>query len=622
MSSAESVVRTRPDASLTEILDNLRDRAGKMEAKHLAELGRLPSDRRSSAANLLHYMAARQFDLRSLQLKLHHRGLSSLGRMEAYVMASLNSVAHALRKLNDDPPPAEYPVAIDFESGRERLAENTDRLFGDHEADREVRIMVTMPSEAADRPDLLRELVSAGMDVMRINCAKDDPRRWKQMIDHLRVAERQSGRSCRVLMDLAGPNPRTGPLQTGEVAFEIDPPRDSQGNVTDCSLVWVASSNIIPEEADAVVPLQGDLPDSFRAGDRIELSINDQESALLRIVDVEANGGWAECWEHCRVAVGSHVHLIRSGQTVGSDRVGELPRKFAERTFRVRPGDTLILAADENPGRPPEVDDDGALIGPGRISCTLPEVLQDVRVGDRVFYDDGRMQAVVEQASPDALRLKVREARKGAAKIKSGKGLNFPDTNIHVDSLTKQDITTLQFVAVHADLVGFSFVRTPADIDRMLVELDKLNARQLGLVLKIETRTAFENLPRLLISAMRCERLGVMVARGDMAAELGFERMSEVQEQILWLCEAAHTPVIWATEVLASLAKKGVPTRGDVTDAAMSGRAECVMLNKGKYIVRTVEFLADILGRMSEHQGKKFARLRPLKVCFDDNPSD
>jgi pyruvate kinase len=96
--------------------------------------------------------------------------------------------------------------------------------------------------------------------------------------------------------------------------------------------------------------------------------------------------------------------------------------------------------------------------------------------------------------------------------------------------------------------------------------------------------------------------------------------MSEVQEQILWLCEAAHTPVIWATEVLASLAKKGVPTRGDVTDAAMSGRAECVMLNKGEYIVRAVEFLADVLGRMGEHQVKKFARLRPLHVCFEKTP--
>jgi hypothetical protein len=77
-------------------------------------------------------------------------------------------------------------------------------------------------------------------------------------------------------------------------------------------------------------------------------------------------------------------------------------------------------------------------------------------------------------------------------------------------------------------------------------------------------------------------RFGVMIAHGDLAVECGFERMAEVQEEILWICEAAHTPVIWATQVLESLAKTGMPSRAEVTDAAMSERAECVMLNKGR----------------------------------------
>ena len=79
---------------------------------------------------------------------------------------------------------------------------------------------------------------------------------------------------------------------------------------------------------------------------------------------------------------------------------------------------------------------------------------------------------------------------------------------------------------------------------------------------------------------------GVMVARGDLGVELGFERMAEVQEEILWLAEAAHLPVIWATQVLETLTKTGTPTRGEVTDAAMSARAECVMLNKGPFVRR------------------------------------
>ncbi len=635
-SAAEAVHTDRAIASLIAFVDELRVRAVELETNRIVDLQRLSPRQRSSAANLLHYMATRQYDLRQLQLELHHRGLSSLGRMEAYTMASLSAVAHALRKLGGDARPnqsgeadrsnengsVEATAEIGFQDGRNRLAENTDRLFGVGDSRRDVRIMVTIPSEAADRPGLLDQLVAAGMDVMRINCAKDNPERWKRMIDHLRAAERRVGRSCRVLMDLAGPNPRTGPLQPAEVDIEIDPPTDSFGQVTDCSRVWVASSDVAPKEADAILPLQGDLPRQFRPGDRLELTCLDHKTPLLRIVDVEPSGGWAECWEPFRVAIGSEVRLNRSGQSVGRDRVAELPGKLTERSFRVRPDDPLILTGDGQPGRPPQRNDDGEIVQPGRVSCSLSEILADVRVGDRVFYDDGHMEAIVEQASPEALHLRVKAARKGAAKIKSGKGLNFPDTAIDLDSLTEEDVRTLEFIAPHADMVGFSFVRVPADVDRILAELERLDARQLGLVLKIETRTAFENLPELLIAGMRCERLGVMVARGDMAAELGFERMSEVQEQILWLCEAAHTPVIWATEVLASLAKKGVPTRGDVTDAAMSGRAECVMLNKGEYIVRAVEFLADVLGRMSEHQVKKFARLRPLHVCFEKTPGE
>jgi pyruvate kinase len=85
-----------------------------------------------------------------------------------------------------------------------------------------------------------------------------------------------------------------------------------------------------------------------------------------------------------------------------------------------------------------------------------------------------------------------------------------------------------------------------------------------------------------------------------------------VQEEILWMAEASHTPVIWATQVLENLAKGGIPSRAEITDAAMGERAECVMLNKGPYIVPAVHMLDDILRRMQAHQRKKSAMLRHL----------
>jgi pyruvate kinase len=103
-----------------------------------------------------------------------------------------------------------------------------------------------------------------------------------------------------------------------------------------------------------------------------------------------------------------------------------------------------------------------------------------------------------------------------------------------------------------------------------------------------------------------------MIARGDLAVELGSVRMAEIQEEILWICEAARVPVIWATQVLETLAKDGLINRPEITDAAMSVRAECVMLNKGPYIADAVRILQDILTHMDAHQYKKISRLRRL----------
>ena len=133
--------------------------------------------------------------------------------------------------------------------------------------------------------------------------------------------------------------------------------------------------------------------------------------------------------------------------------------------------------------------------------------------------------------------------------------------------------------------------------------------------MKIETRKAFENLPNLILTAMRTPSLGIMIARGDLAVECGYQRLAEIQEEILWICEAAHVPVIWATQVLESLAKKGIPSRSEITDAAMGERAECVMLNKGPYAVTAVRVFADILRRMQAHQEKKRSMLRQLRLA-------
>jgi pyruvate kinase len=139
----------------------------------------------------------------------------------------------------------------------------------------------------------------------------------------------------------------------------------------------------------------------------------------------------------------------------------------------------------------------------------------------------------------------------------------------------------------------------------------------LGIVLKIETIEAYKNLPSIILKAMENYPIGVMIARGDLAIEVGWNNIAIVQEEILRLCDAARIPDIWATQVLENLAKKGVPTRAEITDAAMAQRAECVMLNKGPYIEKAVKMLDKILCEMQLIHKDKIPLLPKLEFNED-----
>ncbi len=248
------------------------------------------------------------------------------------------------------------------------------------------------------------------------------------------------------------------------------------------------------------------------------------------------------------------------------------------------------------------------------LTCSLSAVFEAARPGQPILFDDGKIAGRIEANDGERIEVVVTHVPPRGARLRGEKGINLPETTLEVPSVTAYDLDCLSRLASRIDMVGMSFVRDPEDVLILEDHLHRLGAERLGIVLKIENRLAFERLPRMLLAGMRSPPIGVMVARGDLAVEVGYERLAEVQEEILWMCEAAHVPVIWATQVLESLATRGAPTRAEVTDAAMSGRAECVMLNKGPYVVTAVEFLSGVLERMAAHQVKKSSMLRRLRV--------
>jgi pyruvate kinase len=281
--------------------------------------------------------------------------------------------------------------------------------------------------------------------------------------------------------------------------------------------------------------------------------------------------------------------------------------------------DRLLIRADQELGCLPKYDVEGKLIAPAQIGCTLPEVFTAVCVGDSVWFDDGKIGGIVERKQSEGLLVRITHARPNGEKLRCDKGINFPDTQLELPALTPQDKEYLRFVVEHADIVALSFANCEEDVRELIAEIKQIGKGSPGIVLKIETRRGFENLPGMLLEAMRSSICGVMIARGDLAVECGYERLAEIQEEILWICEAAHVPVIWATQVLETLTRNGIPSRAEITDAAMGHRAECVMLNKGAHIVKALEVLNDILHRMDRHQDKKRAQMRGLKLATDFN---
>jgi len=285
-----------------------------------------------------------------------------------------------------------------------------------------------------------------------------------------------------------------------------------------------------------------------------------------------------------------------------------------EQYITLKPGDKLLLLKDNIEGRPAEYNEDGKIINPAYVSCTLPEIFADVKKDELIVFDDGKIEGHIEEVYSDKLVIEIDYSKETGEKLKADKGINLPESNLSVSGLTDKDKEDLRFVVKNADVVNFSFVNSADDVNQLFAELDKLNRKDIGIILKIETRKAFKNLPEILLAAMKRHPIGVMIARGDLAIELGWKNLARAQEELLSLCDAVHIPVVWATQVLETHAKKGRPSRAEVTDAALSERAECVMLNKGPHIVKTVKLLNEILLDTEQYQDKKSTLLPVLEM--------
>ena len=355
---------------------------------------------RKSALNLIHYLALRQQDVRTLQDELAALGLSSLGRTEAHVMSTLKAVLVALnhmagRKI-DLQAPSEFPG---FREGKSLLAAHTDALLGPVPKHRSVRIMVTMSSAAADDYPLVRDLVSHGMNCMRINCAHDSPEVWDRMVNHLERARKELGPPCRLLMDIAGPKLRTGAIEPGPWVVVWHPKRDSFGRVKEPARIWLEPaerSYSLPADADAALPVSAEWLAEVRSGERVHFKDARGKRRVLEVVGGSDKGRWARCIQTAYVTPGTV--LVRDDAGIDTRReaqVGDLPPR--ENGILLHKGDSLLLTREPIVGKGASIDSEGRTVSPAMISCTLPEIFPAVRAGENIWFDDGKIGGIVRE---------------------------------------------------------------------------------------------------------------------------------------------------------------------------------------------------------------------------------
>lgn len=594
---------------LIETLLTVRASALSLVSAHAARLGRIPAERLPSAQNLLHYIGLRQHDLVDIQDQLAECGLSSLGRAEAHVLATLDAV---LLRLGAKPPqPDAHSLGLSRHSSRDLLATHAAEALGQAHSDQRPRLMVTMPTEASHDRALVAELIDAGMDLARINCAHDGAAEWEAIAHNVREESMNAGRDVKIAFDLAGPKLRTGSLPAGRRVVKIKPERLDDGQVQrPASVRFVTPEPDREADETNTVPVGAELIHGAEPGDVVKLRDARRRKRTFVVTAVGSQWLEARCEKTTYFVSGGELRRARDGEVVATSIVGELPE--TETFIRLLRGDQARIQHGSAPGRAAELASDGSVVTPATISVELDAVFTSVEPGHRLLIDDGSIETVIDSVGDDFFDVSV--IRPHRKKLKGEKGINLPDTMLQAPALTEDDLAALDTIVPIADLISLSFVRSAGDIADARQALAERGRPDLPLGIKIETAASFSALPDLLLQGLAQPPLVVMIARGDLAIEVGFDRLAEVQEEVLWLCEAAHVPVIWATQVAESMAKEGVPTRAEVTDAAWASRAECVMLNKGQYIGDAVTFVDSVLQRMQRHQRKQTPLLGKLSV--------
>lgn len=548
-----------------------------------------------SLTNMYHYVSMRCLDITNLQDNLTKLGLSSLGRSQSHVMDTIEKAITILsNSLTKDTALVENDF-VTFDEAQELLLKNSE-LFGENKNHEfQTKIMITLPSEASTNKTLIEDLAKSGVNLFRINTAHDNPNAWSAMAETIKEINSNNKDKIKIYVDLAGPKIRTGKIKRVKSPIKIG---NKKAELKYLNLVSEEYSTK-PEDTDATgekIPATIAVHEEFlthaRESDFIEIVDINSKKRFIKVERVYKN--ICECSIEKRVIIDENsritIYKDKKKYTAHPKNIIEVPEEI-----RVFEDDEIIITDEDIIGQFDYEDDNGNYSA--IINCSDRDVLSHVKVNDEVFIDDGKIELIVTKKLSDSkVVAKVINAKENGVVIKEEKGINFPTSNLMLDAITDEDRDNLKTVVEFANIIGISFAQTKGDIEALKDELKKYK-KELAIVAKIETKLAIENLPEIL-SALSDIDSGIMIARGDLAIEVGFENLAYIQEEIFDLCASSHTPVIYATQILENKMKTNLPSRAEITDAAFGQRADCIMLNKGAFAIDTIKILTHILDKM------------------------
>jgi pyruvate kinase len=570
-------------------------------------------DENKSLQNVRAYVKLRSLDVREMQSNLTKIGLSSLGRAQSCVIDSINQDIVILSKLLNE----EYTQtsadkkALTFKEAQEVMIQKS-KIFGRLSENFKTKVMVTLPSEAKESPELIHELIAHGTSVFRINTAHDDALTWNTMAQIIKDENKKQDRNVKIYVDLAGPKNRTASIVKVFIPFKIGSWREPKRVEilpmrVPHAITRKGNKDKLGSDTEPVLVVSDALFELCKSS--VEIEIDDFERDRNQFYKLIQEDGKIFIHANKKITIFEDTTLqIAHDDTSTASALYSM--ELLPQEIRLFRGDKIIITKEDIQGCA-DFEYDGmnyeAVIG-----CTNKEIFPYVKVGDDIFIDDGKIGCKVFATDKIGVLCDVFLAKESGTALREEKGINFPNTDLQLSAITPTDEKNFEDIVDFADIIGISFAQSADDIEMLQSMLLSKNKSSTAIAPKIETKSALENLPQILEQLIKWENYALMIARGDLAIEIGFDNLPYIQEEIFGICEAAHVPVIYATQILEGKMKNNLPSRAEVTDAAFAQRADCVMLNKGPFVVDTVVSIKNIL-RKVHTQFQKNRQL--LSVC-------